>query len=136
MKNKILLFLLIINSVYTFSQEMPLYMNKLPSNVNYKFLKSIDTFKEKSTDLYEFNLGENTYFIKITTSDLPDCILLIDNSYNGGEIYKKQSDNKWLRIIECRENGNEYGIYLINNQNESSKFFSMQKVILVNLVLL
>jgi len=125
MKIKSLFFLLFLNINLLCAQDSPLNL-KVPDNLTYTFITSTETFNNSITELYLGDIkGKETSLIKVTTDEIPDCFFLMKNSYGGGEIYKKQKNGEYIRIVECRKNGDSYGIYLINSQNESNKLFSI-----------
>lgn len=100
-------------------------MDSLPTTVSYKFISNVKLFENSETDLYEFSVGDDTYFIKITTDNLPDVVMVLTNAYNGGELYRELDDNSYQRVVECRKNGNDYGIYLVDEFNNSEKLLSV-----------
>ena len=124
---KKLFFLLFIpNSLFSIAQEMPLYLEKLPYNIKYNFLSKGNVFDD-ATEIYEFYYNDSNYFLKLSTDGLPDVVIMINNSYGGFELYKKLSDASWVRIIEARSNGEEFGIYIVNDQNLSTNIMNFPK---------
>lgn len=111
------------------AQEMPLKLGKLPDNIEYEFKGSTTkVFENKKTDFYSFTIGEkNGGFIKITTSGLADVIMILSKSNEGGDLYRKLDDGTYKRIVECRKNGHEFDIYLVDENNISTKFTTAKK---------
>ena len=106
---------------------MPLYLEKLPYNIKYNYLSKGNVFDDATTEIYEFYYNDSNYFLKLSTDGLPDVVIMINNSYGGFELYKKLSDASWVRIIEARSNGAEFGIYIINDQNLSTNIMNFPK---------
>lgn len=123
-----LLLLLFLSTNLLCAQDNPIIL-KVPNNLTYTFITNLETYKNTTTELYLGEIdGKETSIIKVTTDKIPDCIFFMKNHYGGGDIYKKLKDGEYIRIVECRKNGDSFGIYLVNNQNESNKFFSVSSI--------
>lgn len=105
---------------------MPSKLDKLPKGTKFTFLRKISMFEGAETVLYSVFMSQTKNFFKITTDELPDVMVIPANSYGGGELYRKLDDGTYLRIIELRMNGNQYGIYYVDSENISSKFFDTE----------
>lgn len=125
-KTSILVAILFFQTVI-FSQEMPFNLGELPSNVTFKLAGTKQIFEKEKTDLYSFKVDQNSYFIKIVTSGFPDVVMVLTNSYGGGELYKKLEDNTYRRIVESRKEDNHFfGLYSIDENNKAKKLVSVE----------
>lgn len=124
---KLFFLLFILNTFFLVAQEMPLYLEKLPNNIKYTFLNKTNVFEDATTEIHEFYYNSSNYFLKLSTDGLPDVVIMINNSYEGFELYKKLPDASWIRIIEARSNGKEFGIYTINDKNLSTNIMNLPK---------
>jgi hypothetical protein len=125
MQKTILLIVILINSIGFSAQEMPYKMAPLPVGTKFEFAGKIEMFENSETIIYNVNVNEKSHLISISTEGLPNVILIPKNAYGGGELYRKLENEDYVRIIECRKNGDTIDIYKINADNTSTKIFGV-----------
>lgn len=110
-------------NVCLFAQEMPLKLGKLPEDIKYELMgTTTKVFKTKKTDFYSFSIGDkNGAFIKISTKGFDDVILILSKSHEGGDLYRKLSDESYIRIVECLKKDDEFELFLVDEKNTSTK---------------
>lgn len=105
------------------------FYEPLPNNIKLEFSASQKLFGDKNsieTDLYWFEINSFP-FMMIKTDNIPDCILIADNSFGGGDLYKKLDDDRYQRIVEVRDHKDFFAIYFVDNNNESKKLMEVSK---------
>ena len=126
MKRTILVVLFIFCDIFLNAQEMPYKMGPLPVSTQFIYAGKIEVFENSETVIYNVNVNKNSALMSIATEGLPTVLLVPKNPYGGGELYRKLEDGDYVRIIECRKNGGTIDIYKIDEDNTSSKIFSVK----------
>lgn len=121
MYSKLLTLIALLSSIRFSGQEMPYQMGPLPEGTKFEYSGKVDLFEKSETILYNAIINESSSVISISTEGLPNVILIPKNSYGGGELYRKLKDGNYVRIIECRKNGDKLGLYKIDTDNISTK---------------
>lgn len=107
------------------AEKMPLYFEPIPTNVDFKFIKSDYILGEEiESELYSFTISDFP-FILIKTDGIDDCLIINHNNYGGGEIYKKLDDDRYQRIVEIRKQAEKYSLYYVDDENNSKKILSV-----------
>ncbi len=107
--------------------KMPQYFEPLPLNTKFEYIKTIEGFDKKNeTEIYKFEI-EGMVYAYLKTNGYPDCLIVLTNSFEGGELYKKIENNSFQHIVECRKLKDSYSGYLVDEDNESTKLVTMNE---------
>ena len=124
-------FLVLLFPLLNYSQisagKSPQFYDPLPIDLKLEYSKTLYLINENTeTDTYWFEINEFP-FMMIKTSGIPDCTLIAQNSFGGGDIYKKLKDNRYQRIIEVRDHKDFFAIYSVDDNNETKKILEVSK---------
>lgn len=120
---------LLISSVKSFGQQNPQFLEDLPRSTTFEFLSESDLYVSEThnTELYLAKIDANTTVIYLITQDIPDCAV-IPNPFSGYDIYKKNINEGFQRIIHIRKAGENFKIHYVGKNNENEKLIATASI--------
>lgn len=126
---KIIACFLILFSGELFSQQQPQYLEDLPRSTTFEFVGEAELYVSENhkSEFYLAKIDANTTIFYLITQDVPDCAIT-NNQFGGHDIYKKNIEGGFQRIIHIRQVGEKYKIHYVGKQNENEKLMATASI--------